>query len=74
MGEDVKHPMRGLGLSSFCLQEKKGVLLTCVRSLVPDVCSSYSLTVDHFSSLQLWSVLSVWQWKPSWPSSALLGL
>lgn len=24
MGEDVKHPMRGLGLSSLCLQEKKG--------------------------------------------------
>lgn len=30
MGEDVKHPMRGLGLSSLCLQEKKGVRLTSV--------------------------------------------
>lgn len=30
MGEDVKHPMRGLGLSSLCLQEKKGgVGCTC---------------------------------------------
>lgn len=25
MGDDVKQPMRGLGLSSLCLQEKKGV-------------------------------------------------
>ncbi len=41
MGEDVKHPMRGLGLSSLCLQEKKGVRLTCVCVCVftcPDVC------------------------------------
>lgn len=25
MGQDVKFPMRGVGLSSLCLQEKKGV-------------------------------------------------
>lgn len=36
MGQDVKHPLRGAGLSSLCLQEKKGLLSTrsqwaCVR-------------------------------------------
>lgn len=38
MGEDVRHPVRGPGLSSLCLQEKKGVRLTrwcwCVRLCV----------------------------------------
>lgn len=40
MGEDVKHPMRGLGLSSLCLQEKKGVRPACVCLCV---CLSSSL-------------------------------
>lgn len=30
MGEDGKHSMRGLGVSSLCLQEKKGWRCVCV--------------------------------------------
>lgn len=64
MGEDVKHPMRGLGLSSLCLQEKKGLRPACVCVyvfvFVPDVWSSYSLTEVHCCSLSaLVSAVSV---------------
>lgn len=64
MGEDVKHPVRGLGLSSLCLQEKKGVdahlrvcspVQLCMFVFDPAV-ALYCLTVDFCSSLQLWSV------------------
>lgn len=62
MGEDVKHPMRGLGLSSLCLQEKKGVrpACVCVFVFVPDVWSLYGLTKVHCCSLSaLVSAVSV---------------
>lgn len=53
MGEDVKFPMRGLGLSSLCLQEKKGVGLSpaqlCISVFDPAI-AFYVLTVDHCSS------------------------
>lgn len=61
MGDDVRHPARGLGLSSLCLQEKKGVQLQCVCILhvyvyVSCVCVSLppnvSKTVLSFSSGQ----------------------
>uniref|UniRef100_A0A3Q4AL25 RUN domain-containing protein n=1 Tax=Mola mola TaxID=94237 RepID=A0A3Q4AL25_MOLML len=41
MGEDVKHPMRGLGLSSQCLQEKR---------LVSAVSVAVEAILAHFSS------------------------
>lgn len=40
MGEDVKQPVRGLGLSSLCLQEKKGVCSLaqlCIFVFDPDI-------------------------------------
>ncbi|XP_042280508.1 uncharacterized protein rusc1 isoform X1 [Thunnus maccoyii] len=41
MGEDVKHPMRGLGLSSLCLQEKKA-LVSAVSVAVEAVLAQFS--------------------------------
>ncbi|XP_045901648.1 uncharacterized protein rusc1 [Micropterus dolomieu] len=41
MGEDVKHPMRGLGLSSFCLQEKKA-LVSAVSVAVEAILAQFS--------------------------------
>ncbi|XP_065327802.1 uncharacterized protein rusc1 isoform X3 [Pelmatolapia mariae] len=43
MGEDVKHPMRGLGLSSLCLQEKKalvGAVSVAVEAILAQFSSS----------------------------------
>ncbi|XP_051263424.1 uncharacterized protein rusc1 isoform X3 [Dicentrarchus labrax] len=41
MGEDVKHPMRGLGLSSLCLQEKKA-LVSAVSVAVEAILAQFS--------------------------------
>lgn len=41
MGEDVKHPMRGLGLSSLCLQEKRA-LVSAVSVAVEAVLAQFS--------------------------------
>ncbi|XP_059195321.1 uncharacterized protein rusc1 isoform X2 [Centropristis striata] len=41
MGEDVKHPMRGLGLSSMCLQEKKA-LVSAVSVAVEAILAQFS--------------------------------
>ncbi|XP_070822614.1 uncharacterized protein rusc1 isoform X4 [Chaetodon trifascialis] len=41
MGEDVKHPVRGLGLSSLCLQEKKA-LVSAVSVAVEAILAQFS--------------------------------
>uniref|UniRef100_A0A672YN02 RUN and SH3 domain containing 1 n=2 Tax=Sphaeramia orbicularis TaxID=375764 RepID=A0A672YN02_9TELE len=41
MGEDVKHPMRGLGLSSLCLQEKRA-LVSAVSVAVEAILAQFS--------------------------------
>lgn len=41
MGEDVNHPMRGLGLSSLCLQEKKA-LVSAVSVAVEAILTQFS--------------------------------
>ncbi|KAK2844624.1 hypothetical protein Q5P01_011283 [Channa striata] len=41
MGQDVKHPMRGLGLSSLCLQEKKA-LVSAVSMAVEAILAQFS--------------------------------
>ncbi|XP_029927791.1 uncharacterized protein rusc1 isoform X2 [Myripristis murdjan] len=41
MGDDVKTPMRGLGLSSLCLQEKKG-LVSAVSVAVEAILAQFS--------------------------------
>ncbi|XP_029307902.1 uncharacterized protein rusc1 isoform X2 [Cottoperca gobio] len=41
MGEDVKHPMKGLGLSSLCLQEKKA-LVSAVSVAVEAILAQFS--------------------------------
>ncbi|XP_031709206.1 uncharacterized protein rusc1 isoform X5 [Anarrhichthys ocellatus] len=41
MGEDVKHPMRGLGLSALCLQDKKA-LVSAVSMAVEAILAQFS--------------------------------
>ncbi|XP_068591562.1 uncharacterized protein rusc1 isoform X4 [Cebidichthys violaceus] len=41
MGEDVKHPMRGLGLSALCLQDKKA-LVSAVSVAVEAILAQFS--------------------------------
>uniref|UniRef100_A0A3P9CG51 RUN and SH3 domain containing 1 n=2 Tax=Haplochromini TaxID=319058 RepID=A0A3P9CG51_9CICH len=52
MGEDVKHPMRGLGLSSLCLQEKKalvGAVSVAVEAILAQFSSSRTVVQKALS-------------------------
>ncbi|KAM3615227.1 uncharacterized protein V6R79_025271 [Siganus canaliculatus] len=52
MGDDVKHPMRGLGLSSLCLQEKKalvGAVSVAVEAILAQFSSSRTLVQKSVS-------------------------
>ncbi|XP_030605324.1 uncharacterized protein rusc1 [Archocentrus centrarchus] len=52
MGEDVKHPMRGLGLSSLCLQEKKalvGAVSVAVEAILAQFSSSRTVVQKSLS-------------------------
>ncbi|XP_068180693.1 uncharacterized protein rusc1 isoform X3 [Antennarius striatus] len=52
MGEDVKHPMRGLVLSTQCLQEKKalvGAVSVAVEAIVAQFSSSRTVVQKSFS-------------------------
>ncbi|XP_018535976.1 uncharacterized protein rusc1 isoform X2 [Lates calcarifer] len=52
MGEDVKFPMRGLGLSSLCLQEKKalvGAVSVAVEAILAQFSSSRTIVQKSLS-------------------------